>query len=105
MPLAMSKSLALYLNRGGRLVEHSLPRFLRSPRAPIPFLAPIPKTLLTAMDYSLMAGGKRLRPILVMAAAECCGLASRKVLKAACAMEMIHTYSLIHDDLPAMDDD
>jgi geranylgeranyl diphosphate synthase type II len=53
----------------------------------------------------MFAGGKRLRPVLVMAAAECCGLPGKKVLKTACALEMIHTYSLIHDDLPAMDDD
>ncbi len=64
-----------------------------------------PKTLRQAMSYSIFAGGKRLRPMLVMAAAECCGLDGRKTLKAAAALEMIHTYSLIHDDLPAMDDD
>jgi geranylgeranyl diphosphate synthase type II len=57
------------------------------------------------MRYSLKAGGKRLRPVLVMSAAECCGRGARGVLQAACALEMIHTYSLIHDDLPAMDDD
>jgi len=64
-----------------------------------------PETIRKAMSYSIFAGGKRLRPILVIAAAECCGLEGRKVLKTACALEMIHTYSLIHDDLPAMDDD
>jgi geranylgeranyl diphosphate synthase type II len=64
-----------------------------------------PKTICQAMRYSLFAGGKRLRPVLVMAAAECCGKSARHVLKAAAALEMIHTYSLIHDDLPAMDDD
>ncbi|MEK7858990.1 MAG: polyprenyl synthetase family protein [Elusimicrobiota bacterium] len=64
-----------------------------------------PETIRKAMSYSLFAGGKRLRPVLVMAAAECCGLPGRKVLKTAAALEMIHTYSLIHDDLPAMDDD
>jgi geranylgeranyl diphosphate synthase type II len=58
-----------------------------------------------AMEYSLLAGGKRLRPILVMAAAEACGTKGDKVLEAACAFEALHTYSLIHDDLPAMDDD
>ncbi|MDE2314269.1 MAG: polyprenyl synthetase family protein [Elusimicrobia bacterium] len=64
-----------------------------------------PKTIRDAMRYSIFAGGKRLRPILLMAAAEACGTKAEKVLKAAAAMEMIHTYSLIHDDLPAMDDD
>jgi len=58
-----------------------------------------------AMRYSLTAGGKRLRPILVMCAAEICGGRAEDVLDAACALEYIHTYSLIHDDLPAMDDD
>lgn len=58
-----------------------------------------------AMAYSLMAGGKRLRPILCMAAAEAVGGSVKAVLPAACAIEMIHTYSLIHDDLPAMDND
>jgi len=62
-------------------------------------------TILKAMRYSLFAGGKRLRPILCMAGAEAVGGQPRKVLKFACAIEMIHTYSLVHDDLPAMDDD
>ncbi|MBI5240853.1 MAG: polyprenyl synthetase family protein [Elusimicrobia bacterium] len=57
------------------------------------------------MRYSLFAGGKRLRPALVAAGAECCGGRAARVLKAGAALEMIHTYSLIHDDLPAMDDD
>ena len=64
-----------------------------------------PPDLLEAMRYSLMAGGKRLRPILVLLAAEACGADPRDALPAACAVEMIHTYSLLHDDLPAMDDD
>lgn len=58
-----------------------------------------------AMRYSLLAGGKRLRPILLMAAADAVGGRGEAYLDAACALEMIHTYSLIHDDLPAMDDD
>ena len=61
--------------------------------------------LINAMHYSLMADGKRLRPILCLAAAEVVGGQINDALKAACAIEMIHTYSLIHDDLPAMDDD
>ncbi len=61
--------------------------------------------LITAMRYSLMAGGKRLRPILCIAAAEAVGGKEPEVIYTACALEMIHTYSLIHDDLPAMDND
>ena len=57
------------------------------------------------MDYSLLAGGKRLRPLLVLMACEACGGTVEAALPAACAVEMVHTYSLIHDDLPAMDDD
>ena len=57
------------------------------------------------MAYSLMAGGKRLRPILCMAGAELAGAGPETVLPTACALEFIHTYSLIHDDLPSMDDD
>jgi geranylgeranyl diphosphate synthase type II len=58
-----------------------------------------------AMRYSLLAGGKRIRPVLALAAAEVAGAPRRPVLPFACALEMIHTYSLVHDDLPAMDDD
>jgi len=60
--------------------------------------------VLEAMRHSLFAGGKRLRPILVLAGAEVAGMATEQVLPAACAVELIHTYSLVHDDLPAMDD-
>lgn len=65
----------------------------------------IPGRLRDSMLYSLMAGGKRLRPALCMSSAVMYGLAESQVLPFACAIEMIHTYSLIHDDLPAMDDD
>ena len=61
--------------------------------------------IISAMKYSLMAGGKRIRPILCIAAAEAVGGQSQDVIRAGCAIEMIHTYSLIHDDLPAMDND
>ena len=64
-----------------------------------------PDALREAMAYSLLAGGKRLRPVLVLLACEACGGSIEAALPAACAIEMIHTYSLIHDDLPAMDDD
>ena len=64
-----------------------------------------PPTLSEAMRYSVFAGGKRVRPILLLAAAAAVGGDGEAVLPAACALEFVHTYSLIHDDLPAMDDD
>jgi geranylgeranyl diphosphate synthase type II len=64
-----------------------------------------PATLHRAMRYSVFAGGKRLRPALCLAAAEACGATPARALPAACAVECIHTYSLVHDDLPCMDDD
>ena len=63
------------------------------------------KKIYEAEEYSLMAGGKRLRPVIMMMTAKMCGLSPEKVLSFATAIEMIHTYSLIHDDLPAMDND
>jgi len=102
----MQKKLEAYLKSRGTSVEKALLRLVqRRGRAAIPFLSPMPESMKKSMRYSLMAGGKRLRPVLVMAAAECRGLDGMKVMKTACALEMIHTYSLIHDDLPAMDDD
>lgn len=65
----------------------------------------INETLIDAMKYSLLSGGKRLRPILLMSSADSVGIDGEKFLSVACAIEMIHTYSLIHDDLPAMDND
>lgn len=65
----------------------------------------VPVLLNNAIRYSLLAGGKRLRPVLLLAAVELCGGDEAAALPLACAVEMIHTYSLIHDDLPAMDDD
>src|SRR5687768_2060198 len=64
-----------------------------------------PQVVYDAMAYSLLAGGKRLRPILCLASADAVGGDHALALPAACAIELIHTYSLIHDDLPAMDDD
>jgi geranylgeranyl diphosphate synthase type II len=72
------------------------------------YLAPradCPAVLRDAMAYSLLSGGKRLRPLLVLLACEACGGEGESALPAACALEMVHTYSLIHDDLPAMDND
>jgi geranylgeranyl diphosphate synthase type II len=81
-----------------KLIERALDRYL--PKANTK-----PATLHRAMRYSLFAGGKRLRPILCLAAAEACGGKIGNALPLACAMECIHTYSLVHDDLPSMDDD
>lgn len=64
-----------------------------------------PQTIHKAMRYSVFAGGKRLRPILTLAAAEACGGEVENALLPACAVEVMHTYSLVHDDLPCMDDD
>lgn len=64
-----------------------------------------PATIHQAMRYSMFAGGKRLRPILCLAAAEACGGEEKAALYPACAVEVMHTYSLVHDDLPSMDDD
>ena len=64
-----------------------------------------PAALREAIRYSLLAPGKRLRPMLVLLAAEGCGSSAAAALPAACAVEMVHAYSLVHDDLPAMDDD
>ena len=80
------------------LVEQAMPRF-------IPPNYPYGEILLESMNYSLLAGGKRLRPVLLMAAADAVGGNGSKYLPVACSLEMIHTYSLIHDDLPAMDND
>jgi geranylgeranyl diphosphate synthase type II len=91
-------NLKKHLNEQCRRVNKALDGFL--PRARTK-----PATLHQSMRYSLFAGGKRLRPVLCLAAAEACGGLSDKALPLACAVECIHTYSLIHDDLPAMDDD
>src|SRR2546422_6924320 len=64
-----------------------------------------PPLLREAMRYSLLAPGKRLRPLLALFAARACSRADEVAMPAACAVEMVHAYSLIHDDLPAMDDD
>ena len=80
------------------LVEENLKRELNATNT-------IDEKILQAMEYSLLSGGKRLRPILLMAAADTISNDGEKFLPVACALEMIHTYSLIHDDLPAMDND
>lgn len=81
-----------------QLVDEALEAYLRPHPA-------VPERLRQAMHYGLLGPGKRLRPILVLLSAEACGGDYRAALPAACAVEMVHAYSLIHDDLPAMDDD
>jgi geranylgeranyl diphosphate synthase type II len=91
--------LSLYLEEQRRIVEKALARA-------VPATSVRPGTIHQAMRHSLLAGGKRLRPILTLAAAETCGVKDPAgILPAACAVELIHTYSLVHDDLPCMDDD
>ena len=90
--------LKLYLKEQCARIDEALDRFL-------PKESDLPHTVHKAMRYSVFAGGKRVRPILLLAACEAVGGNTRNAVPAACSMEMIHTYSLIHDDLPAMDDD
>jgi geranylgeranyl diphosphate synthase type II len=90
--------LKLYLQQQVTRVDAALDRLL-------PAEERMPQRLHKAMRYSIFAGGKRIRPVLMLAACDAVGGESEMALPAACAMEMIHTYSLIHDDLPAMDDD
>jgi geranylgeranyl diphosphate synthase, type II len=90
-------NLHRYLTRRQQRIERMLERCLP--------VATQPERLLHAMRYSLFSGGKRIRPLLALAAAEAVGAPIAPVLPFACAIELIHTYSLIHDDLPAMDDD
>ena len=87
-----------YLKELAKLVEKNLSKYIAK-------IKNSPKILTDAMDYSLQAGGKRVRPVLLMAAAEAFGKKAADVMPAACAVEMLHTYSLIHDDLPCMDND
>ena len=94
----MTPALEVYLHARRAEIERALETIL-----PVPPDCPAP--VASAMRYSLLAGGKRLRPILCLAGAEAVGGRREMALPAACAIELIHTYSLIHDDLPAMDND
>src|SRR5947199_2382401 len=91
-------NLKTYLTARQKMIDRALARFLPKENAP-------PPTIHKAMRYSLFAGGKRLRPILCLAASEGCKGNVSEALPFACAMECIHTYSLVHDDLPSMDND
>src|SRR3989304_8275294 len=95
--LTTSRDLTEYLTSRGRLIDDAREQVL-------PPDDEHPATIHRAMRYCVFAGGKPLRPLLVLAAAEACGAAPDPALPVACAVELIHTYSLIHDDLPAMDD-
>jgi geranylgeranyl diphosphate synthase type II len=100
---SMSKSenafdLSGYLEATTREVNRALERLLPQAKTK-------PSTIHTAMRYSLFAGGKRMRPALCLAAAEACGGSREGAIWYACAVECVHTYSLVHDDLPAMDND
>jgi geranylgeranyl diphosphate synthase type II len=90
--------LRSYLTARQMVIDRALDRHL-------PKASTKPPTIHKAMRYSLFAGGKRLRPILCLAAAETCGGKIDNALPLACALECIHTYSLVHDDLPSMDND
>ena len=87
-----------FLTKRTEAVNRALDKFLPSEKTR-------PATIHKAMRYSLFAGGKRMRPALCLAAAQACGGRETDALPLACAVECIHTYSLIHDDLPAMDND
>jgi geranylgeranyl diphosphate synthase type II len=92
------ETLSSYLEERRLEVDAALERFLPAAATP-------PTTIHAAMRYSVFAGGKRLRPILCLAAAEACGGDPHAALAPAAAVEVMHTYSLVHDDLPCMDDD
>ncbi|MFH0921058.1 MAG: farnesyl diphosphate synthase [Fibrobacterota bacterium] len=94
----MTKRLDDYFKEISRRTDEALDRLL-------PPETRYPHSIHKAMRYSSFAGGKRLRPVLAVAAFEACGGAGDAVYPAACALEMMHTFSLIHDDLPCMDDD
>src|SRR3954470_18553545 len=96
-----STRLAAFVDDARRRVDEALARYLPESSAS----AGCPARLAAAMRYSVLGGGKRLRPVLCLLAAEACGAGPLEAMPAACALERVHTYSLIHDDLPAMDDD
>ncbi|PWU07710.1 MAG: farnesyl-diphosphate synthase [Verrucomicrobia bacterium] len=94
----MDSKITAYLTQKIRVINKTL-------EALLPKASTKPPTLHRAMRYSLFAGGKRIRPLLCLAACEACGGKESEALPTAAALECIHTYSLIHDDLPCMDDD
>ena len=101
-PMATSR-LSEFVDAARLRIDEAMARYV--PAGDDDPSARCPARLAEAMRYSLLGGGKRLRPILTLMAAEACGGDPSAAMPAACALEMVHTYSLIHDDLPAMDDD
>ena len=87
-----------YLTERRALIDRSLDRYLKESKQR-------PQTIVRAMRYGVLSGGKRLRPILTLACGELFGAERKRLLPFACALELIHAYSLIHDDLPALDND
>jgi geranylgeranyl diphosphate synthase type II len=96
--MKVSTKIEQYLDERKALVDTALQKFMPKPSG-------LASDVIKAMNYSLFAGGKRIRPILCIAGAEAVGGSADTVVPVACAIELIHTYSLIHDDLPAMDND
>jgi len=94
----VSIKIKQYLDERKILVDEALKKFMPNPSG-------LASDVIRAMNYSLFAGGKRIRPILCIAGAEAVGGSTDSVVPVACAIELIHTYSLIHDDLPVMDND
>ena len=97
-PMNNEDFLEAYLSDRQKIVDEALQRYLSDEDG-------VPHDLHNAMHYSVFAGGKRIRPILCLAALEACGGDMAPAMPVACALELIHSYSLIHDDLPAMDND
>src|SRR4051794_4734892 len=91
-------TLSDYLRSRREMVEGTLDRNLPAANTP-------PASIHEAMRYAVLGGGKRIRPIVAIAAAEACGATVEPLLVPICALELIHTYSLVHDDLPAIDND
>src|ERR1700683_2650267 len=98
MPAKTQFDLQQFLATRTETVNRALDKFLPGEKTK-------PATIHKAMRYSIFAGGKRMRPALVLAASAACGGSDAIAMPLACAVECIHTYSLIHDDLPAMDND
>jgi geranylgeranyl diphosphate synthase type II len=94
----MTNTLEQYLRERRALVDATLDRFLPAADSPPPIIH-------EAMRYAVLGGGKRVRPIIAIASAEACGASIEPLMRSFAALELIHTYSLVHDDLPALDND
>ncbi len=87
-----------YINDKKKLIDKTLDRYLLSPKVK-------PQSIHKAMRYAVFPGGKRIRPVLTLASFEACGGKGDSIMPIACAIELIHSYTLVHDDLPCMDND